>query len=211
MNNTLKTLWGIFAVSAVAIASYVSNAPALVAIGSLVGIIFVISVAFQNKYANFWGALCGLAFGYFSYTQGLFGNAIIQLGFVVPMSLYGMWLWWKRSESDDGLKRSLSATDKRGIWFLSLTGLVVAMGFSYLSGATMPIMDAITTVLPVVGTFLLVNAYKEQWYIWLTYNSLQIAMWFVLASAASELLALLVMRVVFLVNSVVGFCEWKGK
>lgn len=211
MNNLFKKLWAVFAVSAVGIASYVSDAPLLVAIGSLIGIVFVVSVAFGNKFANFWGALCALTFGYFSFEQGFFGNAVVQLVFILPMSIYGLYLWLKRSESEDGLKRSLTRSDTHELIAITVAFLGMALMFSLSTGATMPLFDAITTVLPVLGTFMLINAYREQWYVWWVYNGLEVIMWLVVASTAPEMLAVLVMRVVFFVNSIIGWFEWKDK
>lgn len=197
------------AISSVAIASYVSNAPALVALGSVVGIIFVLCVAFGNKYANVFGALCAITFGYFSLEQGFFGNAVVQLMFVLPMSLYGIYAWSKRSKSEVGIKRSLSNCDRANFVSAAVALLAVAFMFSFSTGANMPIADAVTTMLPILGTFLLVNAYKEQWYVWITYNFIEVLMWFAVLSVAPDMLAVLVMRVVFFLNSLIGAYEWR--
>ena len=71
-------------------------------------------------------------------------------------------------------------------------------------------LDGFSAVLPIIGTWLLVNMYKEQWLYWLAYNLLEVALWFTVLSAAPEMLAIFAMRVVFFINSVFGYFNWNS-
>lgn len=203
-----KYSWAIFAI---ALVSYCSiGSPLLVMSSSIIGIIFVVGVAFGWKHSNLFGAILAVLFGLLSYEAGYYGNATINLLCVLPASLYGWWLWIQRTNQSN-LKRSLNT---RQLALISLVGValfIVASIGSFTSGANLPIHDALTTVLPLLATFLLVNAYREQWYLWILYNALEVFMWYHAFMINPDVLAVFIMRIVFTVNSIIGWYEWNRK
>lgn len=201
--------WSILALTTVIVASVMSGAPLLVSVGSVIGILYVLGAAFGWSHANLWGALLAAIFGYLSYTQGFYGNAAINLLYSLPVSAYGLWLW--RKNSDNGqltVKRSLSDSKKKIVSGVTLVAIAGSCAFSMFSGSNLWYLDGISAVLPILGTWFLVNMYKEQWYYWLTYNALEVVMWFTVLSSAPEMLAIFVMRIVFFINSIFGFANW---
>lgn len=211
-HKLFKPVWSATAITTVIVSSAMTGASALVAAGSVIGVCYVLGVAFGNRWANLFGALLGLIFGYLSFEQGFYGNAAINILYSFPLSVYGLWLWFHNSE--DGqltVKRSLSDSTRNTVLFGTFIALSASCAFSFLSGANMWYLDGLSAVLPILGTWFLVNMYKEQWYYWLTYNALEVIMWFYVASVAPEMLAILVMRVVFLVNSGFGYINWFWK
>ena len=204
-----KEVWSTIALTTVVLTSIISGAPILVTVGSLFGIAYVVGVAFSWKWANLFGALLAVVFGYLSYTQGFFGNAAINLLYSFPISLYGLWLWFKNSQC--GIltdNRSLTDSQKKLTAGVTLAALSGSCAFSYFMGSSMWYLDGMSAVLPILGTWFLVNMYKEQWYFWLTYNLLEVAMWFTVLSAAPEMLAIFVMRIIFFINSIFGYVNW---
>lgn len=205
-------VWGAIAFTTVIASCVVSKAPLLVTVGSAVGILFVLGVAFGKRWANAFGAALSLIFGYLSYEQGFFGNAAVNFLYTFPMSIYGLWLWNNKSKDGEITeKRSLSKRGKIILAGVTALGVASSCVFSYLSGSNLWVTDGISAILPIIATWLLINMYKEQWNLWLVYNALEVAMWFTVISAAPEMLAIFVMRVVFFINSVFGFINWNSK
>lgn len=201
--------WTVTALTTVIVASIASGAPHLVTAGSTCGILYVLGVAFGNKWANLFGAALAGIFGYLSYTQGFFVNAAINLAYSLPLSLYGLWLWNKNSSNGSiNVKRSLSARGKALTSIATVVIILCSCAFSFHLGANLWYLDGLSAVLPVLGTWLLVNMYKEQWNYWITYNLLEVFMWFTVISSAPEMLSIFAMRVVFLINSIFGYISW---
>lgn len=204
--KTFQAVWTILATGTVLASCYFSNASHLVTLGSFFGIVFVILVAFKNQYANLFGALLAIVFGYLSYNAGYFTNAAVNILFSAPMGLFGWWYWTKHK--NDATK-SLTKAEI----VLGLSALIISAGIG-VSAALMhnsahPFVDGISGILPIFATILLVLRYKEQWYLWIPYNAMEVFLWFSAASLAPEVLSIFVMRVIFLVNSCIGYFQWK--
>ena len=220
---TLKNIWAIIALTTVPVASIISNAPIHVTAIMSIGIMFVLGIAFGNKHANLLGALTAAGFGYLSYSQGLYGNAFVNWLFVIPMSLYGWWSWCQ-NDKNSGVAEKRKIDMAKFNWVIlgtaTITAIVYLLILSLPEGvvlfkAPIPIdsilLDAVTTTLPVAATLLLVNSYREQWYLWVPYNLLEVVLWLLVYTTNPTLLPILIMRIVFFVNSLIGTYEWNKK
>lgn len=203
-----KGIWAAIATLTVAVACEVSQSPALVTAASITGIAYVVLVAYGHWSANAFGALLGALFGVLSYQAGFFGNAAVNILFTIPASLWGIW-YWKNHQGDEPRRMNRFQRKHFGAAFLALWG--VGTLFAYNTGSNLFLLDGLTAVMPVLATFLLVTRYREQWYLWIPYNALEVIMWFWVASVAPEMLAILVMRVVFFINSLIGMKLWFKK
>lgn len=201
----LKSVWAVVATSIVAVSCYFSSAPPVVAVASLVGILYVVLVAYGHWTANVFGALLGGLFGYLSYSAGFFGNAAINWLFVIPMSLWGI-KYWKDNQDAPPQKMTKYQQFRATLLFGGIVTL--SMVGSYLSNASLWYLDGFTAVMPIFATVLLVCRYREQWLLWIPYNFLEVLMWFWVASTAPEMLAILAMRIVFFFNSLIGATIW---
>lgn len=203
-----KVVWGAVATALVTASCVVSQAPTLVSVASVVGIMYVVLVAYGHWSANVFGALLGGLFGLLSYQAGFFGNAAVNFLFVIPASLWGIW-YWKNHQEDK--PRKFNALQWKGYGAIFAALVALGMLFSLYTGANLWYLDGFTAVMPILATFLLVTRYREQWLLWVPYNALEVFMWFWVASAAPEMLAILVMRIVFFFNSLIGASLWYKK
>ena len=204
-------VWSIIAVALVAMACAVSKTDLPMTLINLSGIIFVLGVAQSWKHANLFGLIFSAALGVYSYQVGYISNAIVQLAFIVPMSAWGWYNWCTRDK--DGVVQTQEMNSLQAFTML-VVGLIVFGGFttlSFLANASLPILDGLTATLPIMATILLINAYKEQWYVWIAFNGLSVYMWLMAASTDMSYLSILVLKVVFLVNSLIGYFNWNNK
>lgn len=206
--SLFQKLWAVIATMCVAAACYISKSDYDVTAASITGIVFVIGVANGWKHSNFFGAVFSALLGYISYEHGLFGNALINAGFCMPLCLYGWYSWVNDSKDSTVKAKTLSSNGRFYYTGLTIISMCGSITFSYLSASNMWLYDGVSSTLPIIATVLLVLAYKEQWYVWIAYNALEVLMWFEISNSSQEVLAILVMKVVFLLNSLIGLYQW---
>lgn len=200
-----KVAWMALASLTVGGSCAISGAPTIITIASVIGISYVCLVAYGRTEANLFGAILASLFGYVSYQNGFFGNATVNLLFCVPASLWGWWYWNKNKNSPP---RKMKWQTLWTTIIVTLGGCAIGMAATLNSGSSQPILDGITAFLPIAGTILLVTRFREQWLVWIPYNLLEVVMWFGAMSIAPEVLSIFVMRVVFLLNSILGAYLW---
>lgn len=204
----LEKIWSILAVLLVLAASVISGADLFVSALSLVGILFVLGVSFKHPESQLLGAVfCGLL-AFASMGAGFYANAAVNAVVLLPASLYGYFLW-KQRKGEKQLERSMSGKHLRNMLSIIAASTTILAIFMLDAGGTLPILDALTAIMPIFATFLMVGAYREQWYLWIPYNAIQAFMWFTAASLQPAVLAVFVLKLVFLVNSLIGFYQWK--
>ena len=167
-----------------------------------------------------------LIYGWLSYQAGYIGNALLNFIYYVPMQIVG-WLSWKDNKTDFGdvkvkelgfIKGSLISCGLMVgtlilTWFLyDQINNDINWSYNYIINnvLTMSInyADSYTALASVVAMLLLVARYKAQWPLWITVNIVTIWMWYDNYQRTGEGLVLIVMWLVFLINSLFGFYKW---
>lgn len=204
-----RLIWATFAVLSIMFGCVVSKASYEVMVTSIVGVLFVLGVAYKKPIANLLGAfMCGML-GWMSWQAGFYMNTIINVCLLLPMQLIA-WVSWSTTSHTETTLKSLvdKAVSKR--WWIYTAWLLPLLVAAYFSGSHLWVHDAVTASLVIVATILLMCKRKEQWQFWIPYNLLEVFMWFVAASLAPEMLAIMVMRIVFFINSLIGYYEWRN-
>ena len=191
-------------------------------VGSVAGIAGVLCVVLVAK-GSIWNYLFGIInvsmYAYISYKASLYGDAVLNAFYYVPMQFVGWWQWRKRgaamSEAESGGK-GVQVHARRFNWrhrlFLALgcTISVVAVGFILKHfGDPQPFKDSTTTVLSIVAQALMALAFMEQWVLWIITNIVSVVMWVVCVSRGEAHAAVMViMWTFYLLNSINGFRVW---
>lgn len=204
-------IWNFIAIAGITGACFLTKADPMTWLLSLTGIVFVLGVASGWKYAQFLGAALVAMYGYLSYSAGFYGNMAVNLAVILPMQLYGAFQWVRTATGDNVTIRSLSSDQKVYIAYAASALSLIGVSLCYMAESKLPIHDGVSAALVIVATLLMVLRCKEQWWIWVPYNILECFMWFLAASVAPEILAVFVMRVIFLINSLIGFYNWSRK
>lgn len=203
----LNKIWSCVAVMLILLGNSIAESTLLVGLSSLIGIVFVLGVAQGWKHAQLFGAILASFIAAFSYQAGYYGNMMINLLWVIPFSLVGWRNWCQKDGTKKGIKTKV-ARNQGHLYGGSAVLIGYAIFIAYLANSSMPLYDGLSSALLIIATFLLAGGYKEQWYAWIPYNIIEVFMWFTVASAVPEMLAILAMRVVFLVNSLIGWYNW---
>lgn len=112
---------------------------------------------------------------YIYYNAGLYADFGINIYYLI-IAVYG-WLAWKYNFSifgngNAGEKRELTInhTPTRTITVLSVSFLAIWCAIAFvlieLTDSTVPVTDAFTTALSIVGMYMLARKYIEQWFVW---------------------------------------------
>lgn len=200
-----KTMWAIIAPLIILSASILSQADGFTTILSLVGVFFVIGVAYRVPETNLLGAVLCFMLGIVSYSEGFLINSAVNLFVLAPLQIlaYLQWIgkkWIPQSITDFVIQNHFKI-------FLSLLLFYIII-LASLGKSSMPLHDSLSGALIVMSTFLLVSDNKKQWYYWIPANTVEMVMWIYAAILNPLVIPVAVMRAVFLINSLIGAKEW---
>lgn len=191
-------------------------------VGSVAGIAGVLCVVLVAK-GSIWNYLFGIInvsmYAYISYKAELYGDAVLNAFYYVPMQFIGYWQWRKRGAAvsearSDGqgvqVKARRFSWRQRIVLAAGCTVAVVAVGFVLRHfGDPQPFKDSMTTVLSIVAQALMALAFMEQWALWIITNVVSVVMWSVcVARGEAHAAVMVIMWVFYLLNSLNGFRVW---
>ena len=224
MNNKVLSLYDWFLITGVIASNVIYSVMTgtLDVIGSLAGITGVLCVVLVAK-GSIWNYLFGLVnvslYAYISYKASLYGDAVLNAFYYVPMQFIGYWQWRKRgaavSQTEaDG--KGVQVKARRFTWgqrillALGCTAAVVAGGFILRHfGDPQPFKDSTTTILSIVAQALMALAFMEQWALWIITNIVSVVMWAVcVARGEAHAGVMVIMWVFYLLNSINGLRVW---
>lgn len=191
-------------------------------VGSVAGIAGVLCVVLVAK-GSIWNYLFGIInvsmYAYISYKADLYGDAVLNAFYYVPMQFIGYWQWRKRgaavSEAQaEGqgvqVKARRFSWSQRALLAIGCTAAVIAGGFILKHfGDPQPFKDSTTTVLSIIAQALMALAFMEQWALWIITNIVSVVMWCVcVARGEAHAAVMVIMWVFYLLNSINGFRVW---
>ena len=191
-------------------------------VGSIAGIAGVVCVVLVAK-GSIWNYLFGIVnvtmYAYISYKAALYGDAMLNALYYVPMQFIGWWQWRKRGadiSSDEGkglVKPRTFNWSQRLILFAACASAVIAVGFALrYFGDPQPFKDSTTTVLSIVAQALMALAFMEQWVLWIITNVVSVVMWGICAARGeAHASVMVIMWSFYLLNSLNGLRVWMRK
>lgn len=224
MNNKVLSFYDWFLIVGVIASNviYSMMTGTLDVLGSLAGITGVLCVVLVAK-GSIWNYLFGLVnvslYAYISYKASLYGDAVLNALYYVPMQFIGWWQWRKRgaavSDSEAGgggvqVKARRFSWGQRAVLAAGCIAAVVAGGFILrYFGDSQPFKDSTTTVLSIIAQALMALAFMEQWALWIITNIVSVAMWCVcVARGEAHAGVMVIMWVFYLMNSINGLRVW---
>jgi nicotinamide mononucleotide transporter len=184
-------------------------------IGSIAGISGVICVVLAAK-GNILNYLLGIInvalYAYISYKSKIYGDAVLNALYYVPMQFIGWFNWIQHREAKDSVTVTAKKmkTNERIILVLFSIVTVLIVGFILEKfDDPQPYKDSATTVLSVIAMFLMVRTYVEQWPLWVLVNIISVVMWVIVyARGGSHSMLMVIMWIFYLANSLNGWYTW---
>ena len=178
---------------------------------SLTGMVCVVLVA-KGKRANYWIGIVNILFyAYLSWGNKFYGEVMLNLGWFLPMSFYGLYVWGEhttRKSSADVKIKVMTAKQRLILAVVSSVAIVVYGFILYKIKGNLPYVDSGTTVLQVIAMFIMARRYLEQWFLWIIVDVGAIFMWLSVFIEKGNDVTILVMWTAFLVNALYGTYNW---
>ena len=192
--------------------------------------VFCVVLGAKGSMANWiFGIVECFLYTYISISGHIYGDALQRILYTLPMQFVGWYMWSKRERNDGSTQivtRYMSWLTRLEYLIVTVT-LVLALGFflklagphltqlftllhfkvpaDYASESQLW-LDATTTILAIMTTFISVKAYVEQWYLWLFINVLSICIW--MQSDTDFSFMVVAKYSVYLINSFYGIYMW---
>jgi nicotinamide mononucleotide transporter len=177
----------------------------------LTGILCVVLAAKGNIWTYGFGLVNSVGYAWVSFTNGLYGDMGLNILFFAPTSIIGLFMWKHHLGAVSVEMRGLNMVQLLLV-LLACAVLIFGLGFSlsFIRTQNTPYLDATSTVLSVVATFLMMWRYKEQWLLYITLNAVTIVMWEIrLLNGSSDGKIMVIMWTALLVNSIYGYFVWR--
>jgi|SRR5574344_245905 nicotinamide mononucleotide transporter len=183
------------------------------------GVLCVVLVAKRSMANYLFGLINVTLYAIISYKSKIYGDAVLNAFYYLPMQFIGWFGWIKHTEKsgenskeESSLVKSRKMTVRqRSYLFIGCFILVVVTGFilDRWTGDPQPYKDATTTVLAIIAQYLMVKMFLEQWILWIIVNVVSTIMWVYLLYNGQPHAALMVgMWLFYLANSINGYCVW---
>jgi len=214
--------WSKFDYSWLLIACFSITAITVSMDGSLLSIVSAISnvvcviLVAQGKVSNYlWGTVGVITYAYLAWQWGFYGDTFLNAVYYLPMQFVGFYFWNRNKGNIDSTKSKTvfiqGLTNKQKLIGLLSTPLLISITAYtlFLLNGKLVFLDATSTVLSIIAMLLMTARMKEQWILWIVVNVVSIYMWVdALMQGNSDGVAILLMWVVFLLNSVYGAYKW---
>ena len=177
-------------------------------IAALTGMLSVILVA-KGKISNYYfGIVNVVLYGFISYQSKYYGEAMLNLGYFLPMQLIGLVMWSKNQVNvDEKTEVKTERMKAKEIIFWSTVSIVGILIYGMILkkiGNALPYADAFTNVLSIIAMILMVKRYIEQWAVWILIDIVSIYMWFFIKSNYN----ITIMWIAYLINAIYGLVNW---
>ena len=117
------------------------------------------------------------------YQKGLYADCGMEF-YYLAMTAYGWWCWSRKHQTSDIRHQTSNITHIPVRLALLWTIIFLALWFAIwwllitYTDSTVPIADAFTTSLSLVGILALAHKYLEQWFIWIAVDIVTCALYF---------------------------------
>lgn len=206
-----EKLWLLLFSSVAFIAYYATNGTLLSLFASWTGMITVVLVA-KGRISNYYFGVVNVAlYGFLAFQSQFYGEVMLNWGYYLPIQFIGYYIWTKNQNRDgiDEVNVARLSTRRRIMWVGLSIGSIFGYGLflKYLNG-NLPFFDSTSTTLSVIAQYLMIRRVKEQWIVWMIINVVSIYMWTDVYLSTGNSIAILIMWIAYLVNSVYGWYNW---
>lgn len=175
---------------------------------AVTGVIYVILEILQKNAMWIVGILTGAACAFSFGVQHVWASMGLNI-YYVAVSVIGLYKWKKDSEAvGDGEIHLREVHSGTMLWsgIALLAGTVGLIELLRATGDAAPELDAVATVLSVIGTWWLAMAYLEQWLLWIVADVISTALCIVTGQYAMA-----IMYLAYAASAVYGYFHWKRR
>ncbi len=139
------------------------------------------------------------------YQKGLYADCGMEF-YYLAMTVYGFIAWFRHKQKKENLPIRPMPKKMACIWLVAMLAIWALIYFvlSRFTNSTVPVADAFTTALSIVGIWALARKYLEQWFVWIVVDVVTCVLYFYKdIPFKASLYALYVVIAVF------GYFKWR--
>ena len=180
-------------------------------IGAIILLISVFLLAKKKNIGWIFGIIGNILYSIVFFETKLYADFGLQFIFVFQ-SFYAIYIWNKFKVDDDKiLKETQVSTLSNKYRIISLvsiiiTGLVTGYLLDNYTDANLPYVDGMVASISIIANWLLSIRKIESWILWIIADIIFITMFI-----QTELYVTLGLYVIFLINAIYGYINWKKK
>ena len=173
-------------------------------IAVITAVIYVVLAAKTNRWCFLFGLISSAIYIYIATGLKFYFDSAINLYYVI-MSFYGWFAWAKKKQ-----EKELTVLQMQNKAFLItiLGGFILTFSLAYIvdniSDASLPYIDAFTTVFAIIATWMVVKKYIQNWIIWIVVDIVAATMYLY-----KELYLTAGLFLLYTIISIVGYRQWK--
>ncbi|MCQ2472166.1 MAG: nicotinamide riboside transporter PnuC [Clostridia bacterium] len=207
-----KALWAFSALIITACFLALDRSNYLSLVASLIGVTFLIFNAKGNPIGQFLTIVFSVLYGFISYSFAYYGEMVTYLGMTAPMALLALISWLRNPYKGNKAQVKVNRITKKEVVFMLLLTAVVTVAFYFIL-SKLNTANIIPSTLSVTTSFLAVYlTFRRSPYFALAYASndlVLIVLWAIASLSDKSYVSVLVCFVVFFVNDMYGFINWK--
>lgn len=204
--NYKETIFISLSIIILLITSILCDVELISIITSICGIIYVFLIGKMKKQAYIFGIINVLLYAYIMYNKNLYLNVIYNALYSAPLMIYGYYNWSKIKEKK---VFELSKIKKLGLYLFTFVMTVIIGLIIIYRNTSIQYFDYITSILGVLGIYLMTKKYKEQWLIWNVCNIANVIFWVILVDGHTNNINILIMWIIYSINSIYGTIKWR--
>lgn len=156
------------------------------------------------------GGIGRIIYGFIAFKTAFYGEVMLNFFYFVPMEFYGIYVWNKNmnTQTKEVRKRSMNLK-QLAILFITIAVLTTVYGFILKRiGGKLPFIDSLTNIISIIAMILTIKRYSQTWLLWMIVNAVSILMWLVSFTSGTGSIAVLMMWIIYFINSSVMFIKW---
>lgn len=208
-----ETGWLVIATLLICIVTFLLGNDILGLIAAVSGIITVI-LGGKGKLSTYFVAIIHiLTYAYISFNAKYYGIVMLNILYYLPMQFYGYYVWKKNMNPDTHEVYKKKMSSKNTIILIAVVFIsTIIYGFILqLINGNLPFVDALSTVVAVIGLYIAIKMYAEQWILWIIVNVITLAMWIWAFSNGTGSIPIFLMSITYLINSVLMYFKWRNE
>lgn len=187
------------------IVNQLANTTWLEWVGTISGFACVYLAARQNIWNWPVAIISVIAYGILFYDYQLYGDAFLQLYFMVT-SFYGWYFWTVRKKESD--QKPVVTLKGKQLFMVGLTGILLTGLLGWFldnyTDSNVPYVDGFCTALSFIAQFLMTRKVLQNWILWIIVDICYVPLYIY-----KELMLTAVLYTLFLALAVMGYMQWK--
>ncbi|MBO4642284.1 MAG: nicotinamide mononucleotide transporter [Bacteroidaceae bacterium] len=151
-------------------------------LGTTLGLLYLILEIRENAWMWVVGSIMPLIYVFVLFDKGLYADCGMEVYYLLA-GIYGLLYWLRHRQGKGANRRQLPITSTPPRLYLPLAAIALilwaALTFILVrfTDSNVPLLDALTTALSIIGLWMLSRKYIQQWWIWFVVDAISVGLY----------------------------------